>query len=55
MPSLPFKNNAIRKAMEEPFFQWSSDDDEEADEKVVQEPRVLTRDEVENGKLIGLH
>jgi len=55
MPRLPFKDNAVRKATEEPFFQWVFEEEEE--EVVVmeiEEPLVLTPEEMENGKLIGV-
>jgi hypothetical protein len=51
MPRLQFKYNAVRKATEEPFFQWVYE------EEVVmeaEEPLVLTPEEMENGKLIGV-
>jgi hypothetical protein len=51
MPRLPFKNNAVRKATEEPFFQWVYEEEVVME---VEEPLVLTPEEMKNGKLIGV-
>jgi hypothetical protein len=50
MPRLPFKDNAVRKATEEPFFQWVY----EEVVMEVEEPLVLTSEEMKDGKLIGV-
>jgi hypothetical protein len=51
MPRLPFKDNAVRKATEEPFFQWVYEAEVATE---VEEPLVLTSEEMKNGKLIGV-
>jgi hypothetical protein len=51
MPQLPFKDNAVRKATEEPFFQWVYEEEVVME---VEEPIVLTPEEMKNGKLIGV-
>jgi hypothetical protein len=51
MPRLPFKNNARRKATDEPWFDWVY---EEEVVKEVEAPLVFTQDEMDNGKLIGV-
>lgn len=67
MPRLPFRNNAIRKASEEPFFEIGDYEDEEinADEEVktlvekLVEDKLVTRMQLENmgpeGLLVGVH
>jgi hypothetical protein len=52
MPRLPFKDNAVRKATEEPFFQWVFE--EVVMEVEVEEPLVLTPEGMKDGKLIGV-
>jgi hypothetical protein len=51
MPRLPFKDNSVRKATEEPFFQWVYEEEMVME---VEEPLVLTPEEMKNGKLIGV-
>lgn len=64
MPPLPFINNALRKASEEPFFDVGEyeDNDEDGREDVVEEliaQKPLTREQLEKigpeGILIGAH
>jgi hypothetical protein len=62
MPPLPFRNNALRKATDQPFFDvWEFEDDEDDDEPVEEliAQKLLTREQLENippqGILVGLH
>jgi hypothetical protein len=60
MPSLPFKDNSIRKSTEQPFFDFPYyEDDEQQAEVAPQEPAAenLPREAIEQteGKLLGLH
>ena len=63
MPRLPFKNNALRKASDEPFFVVYGDEDEEEDEgpleaKALVEQKLVTREQLEQigpeGILVGV-
>lgn len=68
MPPLPFRNNALRKASDEPFFdvgdyEHEDENDEEVDlvalTQALIEKRLVTREQLEKigpeGILIGLH
>jgi hypothetical protein len=63
MPPLPFRNNALRKATDQPFFDVSDYEDEEEDKPVVVveeliAEKLITREQLENmgseGVLIGV-
>jgi len=61
MPSLPFKDNSIRKSTEQPFFDFPYYEDDEQQGKVAPQEDAaagnLPRGAVEQreGKLLGLH
>lgn len=60
---MPFRNNALRKATDQPFFDVSDYEDEEEDKSVVVveeliAEKLITREQLENmgseGVLIGV-
>lgn len=51
MPSLPFKDNSVRKSTEEPFFNSWYDEEEEEEDGVVAREEIKQRE----GRLVGLH
>ena len=67
MPPLPFRNNALRKASDEPFFDTGEYEDEDEDDeptgdmivKALIAQNLLTREQLEKigpqGVLVGLH
>lgn len=61
MPSLPFKDNSIRKSTEQPFFDFSDYEENEQPTEVAppQEPAVEILPREANGQsewgLVGLH
>ena len=54
MPPLPFRNNALRKATDDPFFDVPEYEDEEEDDEpvvVVEEliaKKLMTREQLKN-------
>lgn len=47
MPQLPFRNNARRKASEEPFFDTEEDEDDDDGVEELKVRKVLTREVLE--------
>ena len=55
MPSLPFKDDSIRKSTEQPFFDVPYYEDDEQQDEVAPREESTADNLPKEGKLIGLH